>query len=138
MKMSFKTRAASISFTSAFRSPEESLDVSTLNVVGAKRLALWSSCARDGTAPFFCAFTETLVNPISSTRIEQAVSFITSPPMPGFTSAGRKPIMIAGQAVAAGIHLAVQFTKGREPRAEWQSRLWFRLQNSYEKISPTG
>src|SRR5579864_4860289 len=74
--MSFRILAASISFTNACRSLPEIPDVSTLNGVGAKRLAIFSSCAKSGSAAFFCAFTEIPVTPKSSTRIKQAVSFM--------------------------------------------------------------
>src|SRR5277367_785994 len=126
MKMSLSIREASISFTSACRSPVASLEVSTLSGVGAKRAAIFSSCARSGTASVFCAFNGRPVTPHASTRAKQAVSFIAFSSRAQIAAdVGRKPFMIAGDAVAAGGHPEVQFT--RVVNSEPTKRCWLRF-----------
>src|SRR6266849_5719852 len=98
MKMSSMIRPASISFTSACRSAEDSFEVSTRNVVGAKRAVIFCNWASPGAELLFlgldfCAVEGTGAIPNRIITTKDASTLIRVSFDERMT---RKPIMITG------------------------------------------
>src|SRR6266404_219078 len=114
MKMSSMIRPASISFTSACRSAEDSFEVSTRNVVGAKRAVIFCNWASPGAELLFLVWasegTGVTPNRMISTKDASGLMRVSFD-----EQMTRKPIMITGDIGGQRIFIRIKAEEIKRP-----------------------